>query len=116
MEKQECVLGKLGYCFLSWVPVFLAYYPTIMSHDFHRRSIEAAKEFVCFNNYQPLAYTWLIWLGLQIGYAVNSLQFGMACYSVFQMLIFSVACAYSCAIIYRLVFKKWAVILLLFFF
>lgn len=102
--------------FVSWIPVFLAYYPAVMAYDFHRQSIEAAKGFIWFNSYQPLAHTWLIWVALQIGYAVGSLEIGMACYSLFQMLVFSVACGYACATIYRLVKRKWAVVLTALFF
>ncbi len=98
--------------FLCWIPVFLAYYPAIMGFDFHRQSQEAMKGFVWFNSYQPLAHTWLIWVAFEIGKAVGSLEIGMACYSIFQMLIFSAACAYSCNVIYRLTSKKWCVILL----
>ena len=115
-KNRNVFLISWGVVFLCWIPVFLAYYPAIMSHDFHRQSIEAAKGFVWFNNYQPLAHTWLIWVGLQIGYAVGDLAFGMACYSVFQMMIFSLACAYSCVTIYRLLHIKWVIILLAFFY
>lgn len=102
--------------FVCWIPVFLAYYPAVMAYDFHRQSIEAAKGFIWFNNYQPLAHTWLIWVGLQIGKAAGSLEFGMACYSLFQMLVLSAACGYSCNIVYRLVQKKWPVVTMVLFY
>ncbi len=101
-----------GIIFLCWIPVFLAYYPAVMSFDFHRQSSEAAKGFIWFNSYQPLAHTWLIWVAFQIGNIFGSLQTGMGFYSVFQMLVFAVALSYSCAVVYRLVKRKWAVILL----
>lgn len=102
--------------FLCWVPVFLAYYPAIMTYDFHRQSIEAARGFIWFNSYQPLAHTWLIWLFFNIGQALGGYQTGMALYSIFQMLVFSVACAYSCSVIYRLVKSKVLVIITVLFF
>ncbi len=98
--------------FLCWIPVFLAYYPAIMTFDFHRQAGEAYLGFQWFNPYQPLAHTFLIWVGLQIGRAVGSLEIGMACYSIFQMLVLAAAFAYSISLIYRLVKRKWAVILL----
>ena len=126
-RSQTAVSGKLwksrnvfliswGVIFLCWIPVFLAYYPAIMSFDFHRQSIEAAKGFIWFNSYQPLAHTWLIWVALQIGYAVGSLEVGMACFSIFQMIVFSAACGYSCVTMYRLVKKKWPVVLMVLFY
>ena len=102
--------------FFCWIPVFLAYYPAVMGFDFHRQSQEAMKGFVWFNSYQPLAHTFLIWVAFRIGQAVGSLQTGMACYSIFQMLVFSVSCAYSCNVVYRLVSKKWPVIILALFY
>lgn len=105
-----------GAVFVCWIPVFLAYYPAVMAYDFHRQSIEAAKGFIWFNNYQPLAHTWLIWVALQIGNAVGSLEIGMACYSLFQMLVLSLSCAYSCNLVYRLLHKKWPVVVMVLFF
>ncbi len=102
--------------FMCWIPVFLAYYPAVMSYDFHRQSIEAMKGFIWFNSYQPLAHTWLIWLFFQIGQAFGGYQIGLAFYSIFQMLVFSVACAYSCAVVYRLLYKKLSVTLMTLFF
>ncbi len=127
VAKEERVgkkLWKAKYVFLlswlaifvCWIPVFLAYYPAVMSYDFHRQSIEAVKGFIWFNSYQPLAHTWLIWLFLNIGQALGGYQTGMALYSIFQMLVFSVACAYSCSLIYRLLKSKvWVVLTILFF-
>lgn len=105
-----------GMIFLCLIPVFLAYYPAIMSYDFHRQSCEALQGFAWFNAYQPLAHTWLIWVAFQIGHAVGSLEIGMACYSIFQMLVYSVACGYSCNMVYRLTKRKWPVILLIAFY
>ena len=105
-----------GIIFLCLIPVFLAYYPAIMSYDFHRQSCEALQGFAWFNAYQPLAHTWLIWVAFQIGHAVDSLEIGMACYSIFQMLLFSAACGYSCNVVYRLTRRKWPVIILIAFY
>lgn len=102
--------------FLCWIPVFLAYYPAILGFDFHRQSQEAMKGFIWFNSYQPLAHTLLIWVAFQIGNVFGSLQTGMAFYSIFQMLVFSAACAYSCNIVYRLLSRKWPVVLLTLFY
>ena len=101
---------------LCWIHVFLAYYPAVMAYDFHRQSIEAVKGFIWFNSYQPLAHTWLIWLFLHIGQALDGYQTGMALYSIFQMTILSAACAYSCNVVYRLVKKKVFVVGMVLFF
>lgn len=105
-----------AFVFLCWIPVFLAYYPAIMSYDFHRQSWEAMKGFIWFNSYQPLIHTLLIWAAFQIGNLFGSLQVGMACYSIFQMFVFSFACAYSCRLLYRLTKRKGLSIVLALFY
>lgn len=117
-------LWKIGRCFLlvwlfiflAWIPSFLAYYPSVMSYDFHRQYQEAMRGFIWFNDYQPLAHTWLIWLFLRIGELFGSYQTGMACFSLFQMLVFSASCGYACTIFYRLVKRKRALIILALFY
>ena len=71
--------------FLCLIPVWLAYYPIIMSYDFHRQVNEAYKGLEWFYPLQPIAHTWLIRLFLQIGTAIGSYEAGMACMAVFQM-------------------------------
>lgn len=105
-----------GIMFLAWIPVLLAYYPAVMSFDFHRQSQEAMKGFVHFNPFQPLVHTWLIWLSFQVGNILGSLETGMLFYSILQMLILSVSCAYSCNLMYRLLKRKWPVIVTCIFF
>ena len=115
-KSGKCFLLVWLWIFLAWLPSFLAYYPAVMSYDFHRQSGEALKGFIWFNDYQPLAHTWLIWLFLQIGKMVGSYQTGMACFSLFQMLVFSASCAYACVIFYRLLKKKWMLVVLALFY
>lgn len=97
--------------FVCLIPVWLAYYPIIMSYDFHHQINEAVKGFLWFVQYQPLAHTWLIWLFLQLGYLLGSLETGMACMALFHMLVYSLVTAYACVFIYRILHKKWCVIL-----
>ncbi len=92
--------------FLSLLPVWLAYYPIIMSYDFHRQINEAAKGFQWFWPYQPLAHTWIIWLFLQVGELLGNIQTGMACMALFQMLLYSLAAAYACVFLYRVTNRK----------
>ncbi len=123
MEKEEnawksgAVFGiSFGVIFLLWIPVWMAYYPIVMSYDFHRQVNEAYNGWVWFNSYQPLIHTWLIWLFLQIGGAIGSNEAGMGLFTLFQMLVVSSAMAYACAVIYRIVRRKWAVVLTVLFY
>ncbi len=96
--------------FLCLIPVWLAYYPIVMSYDFHRQVNEAYRGFAFFYPYQPIAHTWIIWVFLQLGKALGSYQTGFACMAVFQILLYSLVTGYGAAVVYRLTKRKWAVI------
>lgn len=96
--------------FLCLIPVWLAYYPIIMSYDFHRQVNEAYKGLVWFYPLQPIAHTWLIWLFLQLGTVLGSYQTGMACMAVFQMLLYALVMGYAVTMIWRMSSKKWLVV------
>lgn len=98
---------SFGIIFVCWIPVFLAYYPAIMSYDFHRQSQEAYRGWMWFTSHHPLAHTALIRLFFTIGEAIGSYQIAMALFSIMQMLILSSVLAYSCTMITRLTGKKW---------
>lgn len=109
--KPGAVFGiSAAVIFVCLIPVWLAYYPAIMSYDFHRQINEAAKGFAWFWPFQPIAHTWIIWVFLQLGYALEDLEAGMAGLSLLHMSVYSLVSAYGTAFIYRLTKKKWAVV------
>lgn len=117
MWKSGTVFGvSFAVIFLLWIPVWMAYYPIVMSYDFHRQVNEAYKGWIWFNSYQPLIHTWLIWLFLQIGGALGSNEVGMGLFTLFQMAVVSAAMAYACTTVYRIVKRKWAVVLMILFY
>lgn len=93
--------------FLCLIPVWLAYYPIIMSYDFHRQFGDAMGGFAYFWPYQPLAHTWVIWLFLQVGHLFGNIQTGIACMALFHMLVYSLVSGYACAFLYRVLKKRW---------
>ncbi len=106
--KPAAVFGvSAAAIFVCLIPVWLAYYPIIMSYDFHRQVNEAAKGFAWFWPYQPIAHTWVIWLFLQLGYRLGSPEAGMAGMALFQMLAYSLTMGYACAFLYRIGKKRW---------
>ncbi len=108
--KPWAVFGiSAAVLFACLVPVWLAYYPTIMSYDFHRQVNEAYKGFAWFWPYQPILHTWVIWVFLHLGIALDNLEAGMACMTLFQMLLYSLVAAYACSFLYRVSRKKWVV-------
>jgi len=98
---------SFGIILLFWIPVFLAYYPAIMSYDFHSQSQCAWRGWIWFNTHHPLIHTALIRWFLLLGDAIGSFQIAMALFSIMQMLILSSVYAYSCTMITRLTGKKW---------
>lgn len=109
-------VGSFAIIFLMWIPVWMAYYPIVMSYDFHRQVNEAYMGWIWFNSYQPLIHTWLIWLFLQIGGLFGSNEVGMGLFTLFQMLLVSSVMAYTCVSIYKMVKRKWAVVLTVLFY
>lgn len=109
--RSGAVFGvSFALIFLMWIPVWMAYYPIVMSYDFHRQVNEAYRGWIWFNSYQPLIHTWLIWLFLQIGGWFGSNEIGMGLFTLFQMLLVSSAMAYACTAIYRIGKRKWMVL------
>lgn len=100
-----------GVILVLLVPVWLAYYPIVMSYDFHRQVNEAYKGFIWFYPYQPIAHTWVIWVFMQLGNALGSLQTGYACMALFQILLYALATGYACSMLYRILKRTWAAIL-----
>ncbi len=98
--------------FVCWIPVFLAFYPAIMSYDFHRQSGEAVRGYIWFNDHHPLIHTFLIRVFLLLGEAIGSYELGMAIFSLLQMLVLSVILAYSCNVVGRMTRRVWPVIVL----
>lgn len=98
---------SFGIILLCWIPVFLAYYPAIMSYDFHRQSQDAWRGWIWFTTHHPLIHTALIRWFLLLGDAIGSFQVAMALFSIMQMLVLSSVYAYSCTMITRLTGKKW---------
>jgi len=120
-ESKEPLSGRTNskafWCSLlcivvCWIPVFLAYYPAIMSYDFHRQSQEAYRGYMWFNDHHPLLHTALIRVFLLLGETLGSYEVGMAIFSILQMLILALVLAYSCNVVCRMTKRVWPVIVM----
>ncbi len=110
--RERSVFGVCAVLiFLCLIPVWLAYYPIVMSYDFHRQVNEAANGLIWFTVYQPIVHTLVIWVFYQLGTALGSLQTGFACMAIFQMILYSLVTAYACSFIYRVVKKIYPVVI-----
>ena len=72
---------------IAWLPAYLAYYPAIMSYDFHRQLGEAAKGYIWFYEYQPLAHTFLIRQFYLLGVNMGNPAKGMALFAILQSML-----------------------------
>ena len=79
--------------FMMWIPVLLAYYPTIWTYDVFRQVPHLIGEHI--SSHQPILHTLFIESILIIGKNISSYELGMLLLSIIQMLIMSVIFAYS---------------------
>ncbi len=117
--EKSCTIDHKKTFFISFVfmivlriPIFLAYYPAVMSYDFGRQLSEAINGHKYFWDYQPLIHTELIRIFYLIGKAAGNLSLGMALLSIFQCTVLSLILAYSISIIYRVTKRLWIAIML----
>jgi len=100
---------------ICWIPAFLAYYPAIMSYDFHRQFGEAVKGYIWFYEYQPLAHTFLIRMFYLLGTKLGNLAAGMAVFALLQSLILSASLSLCLSCVYRKMGRAVYIIWLLMF-
>lgn len=110
MRGGKVFLVSWAVIFCCWIPVFLAYYPAIMSYDFNRQSIWAHQGYIWFTTHHPLIHTFLIKCFFDLGKGIGSYEIAMAMFSLMQMGVLSAVYAYSCNMIGRLTGKRWAVV------
>lgn len=100
--------------FLCWLPVFLAYYPSVFAYDAEGQLYQVIAG--DYSTHHPLLHTLFLGVFFRLGGALGSYSSGMAVHSVVQMLL--MACAFGLALTYC--YKKripaWLRILLLAFY
>ncbi len=82
-----------GILFLCWLPVFLAVYPGSFVYDAQDEYVEVAAR--VFSTHHPLAHVLLLG-GMICGVhkVTGSYNLGIACYTIFQMLVLAGSFAY----------------------
>lgn len=120
-EKPEITNGDTRLYFrcliivlFMWIPVLLAYYPGLFTYDVAGQIPQMKGS---YSTHHPLIHTFI----LQFFYYVIGERFmgsytkGMACYTLFQMLILAMAIAYMHLFLYRMkVGRKSRVVILIF--
>lgn len=80
--------------FIAWLPYFLRYYPGLLTSD-SCAQVEQAIGIVKLSNHHPILHTGIISIFVNSGInIVHNINVGVACYTIFQMLIMSVVFSY----------------------
>lgn len=80
--------------FLCWLPVFLAYYPSVFAYDAEGQLYQVLA--ADYSTHHPLLHTLFLGAFFRLGIACGSVSAGMAVHSVVQMV--QMACAFGWAV------------------
>lgn len=99
---------------LMWLPVLLAYYPGIFSYDVYPQLTQSIGT---YSTHHPLLHTLILQFFYNIvgGRLFGSYNIGMLCYTLLQMLLFSMSIAYMHLFLYRMKISRILRIALLIF-
>lgn len=100
--------------FLCWLPIFLAYYPSVFAYDAEGQLYQViAKD---YSTHHPLLHTLFLGAFFRLGGAAGSYQTGMAVHSVVQMLLMAIAFGRALSWLYEKGTPRWVRILLFLFY
>lgn len=85
--------------FLCWLPLLLAYYPGMLNYDFVGEYSQHLAD--SYSNIHPLLHSAVMNGIITLGELLHSRTFGVALYSVVQMVCFALSLGYSCVFAQR---------------
>lgn len=93
-----------------WLPYFLIFYPGNLSLD-SMDSIQQIMGMYPYANNHPIAFTLFIGIMMKLGMLVGDINFGIACFSFTQMVIFSGMLSYTVYWMKKRGVPSWIVLL-----
>ncbi|MDE7246730.1 MAG: hypothetical protein K2N43_02455 [Lachnospiraceae bacterium] len=121
MEKTEnqhparrVWLFYVAVIFLCWLPVFLAYYPSVFAYDAEGQLYQVIAH--DYSTHHPLLHTLFLGTFFRMGGTLGSYSAGMAVHSVVQMLLMAAAFGWALCYLYQRQIPGWIRILLLLFY
>lgn len=99
---------------LCWLPVFLAYYPSVFAYDAEGQLYQVIAN--DYSTHHPLLHTLFLGAFFRLGGAIGSYSVGMAIHSVVQMLLMAAAFGWALSYLYQRRIPRWVRILLLLFY
>lgn len=107
-------LFYLAVIFVCWLPVFLAYYPSVFAYDAEGQLYQVIAG--DYSTHHPLLHTLFLGAFFQLGGGMGSYSAGMAVHSVVQMFLMAGAFAGALTYLYQKQTAKWMRIILLLFY
>ena len=102
--------------FICFVPYFLKYYPGILTVDSMKQMWQVTG-YMGYSNHHPWIHTLLIKLLYEFGFILSkNYNFGVATYTIFQMMLVSITFSYVVYILYKNNVKKILVLAMWLFF
>ncbi|MBQ4536049.1 MAG: hypothetical protein II994_00360 [Lachnospiraceae bacterium] len=114
LSDRKTFLLALAGILLSWLPTYLAYYPSICSYD---TPIQLGQVFEGYYiDHHPIAHTLILRVFINLGRNVfGSAGTGMAFYGAFQMTLLAISFAFGIRMVHsRKLGVKWEILLLLY--
>lgn len=93
--------------FVCWIPVFLAYYPCVMSSDFDIQIYQVSMGHEYYTNHHPYFSTLEIEFFYNLRGVLGTVRKAIAALGIWHLFAMSSAFAYSGLTVYRLLGKKW---------
>ncbi|MBD5518879.1 MAG: hypothetical protein HDR07_10520 [Lachnospiraceae bacterium] len=111
---RQMWLFYLAFIFVCWLPVFLAYYPSVFAYDAEGQLYQVIAG--DYSTHHPLLHTLFLGAFFRLGGRLGSYSTGMAVHSVVQMLLMAGAFAGALTYLYEKRTARWTRILLLLFY
>jgi len=93
-SKHACFFLAWGIIFVCWIPYFLILYPGLVTYD-PQWEIHMILGSSPYSAHHSIIHTLMLFPFIKLGQAVGSLNAGIACFSIFQMLYMSAAFAFA---------------------
>ncbi|MDE7358389.1 MAG: hypothetical protein K2N39_02955, partial [Lachnospiraceae bacterium] len=100
--------------FLCWLPVFLAYYPSVFAYDAEGQLYQVLAG--DYSTHHPLLHTLFLGAFFRLGMALGSCSAGMAVHSVVQMALMACGFGWALSFLYQRRVSGWVRVVLFLFF
>lgn len=113
-SRAVCLSVFTAVIFICWLPVFLAYYPSVFAYDAEAQFYQWLSG--NYSTHHPLVHTLFLRIFFCLGGALGSYSAGMAVHSVVQMLLMAGVFAIALTWLYEKGIPRWQCMLLLAFY